>query len=88
MVWSVNFILEKTDKDISKFIFVREEGIYPAMEAASELLEKDFPEQRSLICGIRLATDQDIPHGYIVEDPVGLEDEDIKMLAWWRAVES
>lgn len=84
MVWCVNFILEQKDKDIPKFMFVREDGIYPALEAASELIDKDFPEQRAIICGIHLASSQEHPHGYIINDVVGIEEEKMRLLAWWR----
>lgn len=88
MKWIVNFILEDNEKDIPMMLFVSAEGIDPALNLADEIFDKEYPEQYAIVHSVSLAADQDMPHGHIAEDPVGLEDEDIKALAWWRVVES
>lgn len=84
MKWIVNFILEQEDKDAPMIIFVNAFGIGQAIEAADDLLDEEYPDRRIMIHSISVAADQDMPNGFIKEDPVGLEDEDIEMLAWWR----
>ena len=88
MKWRVNYILEDNEKDVPMILFVSAEGIGPALDLADDIFDKEYPEQRLIVHGVSLAADQDMPHGHIDKDPVGLEDEDIKMLAWWRAAES
>lgn len=88
MKWIVNFILEDNEKDVPMMLFVSAEGIGPAMDRADDIFDKEYPEQRLIVHGVCFATNQDKPHGYIAEDPVGLTDDAVKMLAWWRVVES
>lgn len=84
MKWIVNFILEQEDKDAPMITFVNAFGIDQAIEAAGDLLDEEYPDRRTMIRSISVADDQDMPNGFIKEDPVCLEDDDVKMLAWWR----
>jgi hypothetical protein len=84
MKWIVNYILEDNEKDVPMMLFVSAEGIGPAMDLADDIFDKEYPDRHIIVHSVRLAADQDMPHGHIAEDPVGLEDEDIKRLAWWR----
>ena len=84
MKWIVNFILEENEKDIPMMLFVSAEGIGPAFDRADDIFDREYPDRHLIIHSVSLATDQDMPHGHIDKDPVGLEDEDIKTLAWWR----
>ena len=84
MMWIVNYILEQDEKDVPMILFINETGIGAALEEADSVLEAEYPDKHAIIHSIALAADQTMPHGFIAEDPVGLEPEDINELAWWR----
>ena len=84
MMWIVNYILEQDEKDVPMITFVNESNISNALEEADKMLCTEHDTLNLVIHSIALAADQTMPHGFIAEDPVGLEPEDIKELAWWR----
>ena len=89
MKWIVNFIYldEEKDEDIPMITFIEGDVISEALDDAGDNIELWYGEGSSVrfvIHSIALAADQDMPRGLVMADPVGLEPEDIKMLAWWR----